>query len=209
MDAYKRSLAFTKCWLNSAAQHNSQYLKVIEAFEVSQRHHNGVRNGGAPEFSHQLEIFRYVFNLHGCIQNPALVYKLIFMHDALEDPNQDTGIYLMEEYASSIFTEDEFIKLKNISKSIEGYKNPGYSLDTIFNDRELSIVKGADRVNNVKSMIGVFNPARLKRYAQETTKEFLFRLDECVVKFPEQAAIYKAIKNDLIFTLSTNNLLST
>ena len=76
-------------WLLGMAQSDPAYFKVVEAMEYGLEHHTGTRNGGEPEFIHQLGIFHQVRTLHKHIRNPSIVYTLIFLHDAIEDPRTD------------------------------------------------------------------------------------------------------------------------
>jgi hypothetical protein len=89
-----------------------------------------------------------------------------------------------------------------------GQKNPGYSLDVIFDDEDTSVAKGGDRVDNVRSMVGVFKRPRLERYMKETAEEFIPRLKLARRRFPRQEAIYENIKLELIgqMTLITHIL---
>jgi hypothetical protein len=53
-----------------------------------------------------------------------------------------------------------------------------------------SIVKGADRVHNVNSMVGVFTKEKQARYAGEVEKYFLPMLKQARKNFPEQLDAY-------------------
>lgn len=197
-------------WLLGAAQYDPEYFKVIEAMEMGLAHHDGHRNGGDPEFVHQLGIFHYLRTMHKHIKNPKTVYMLVFLHDALEDPNQASKKagkprYIEPAEIAEKFGDAFLAKLKGMSKEILGQPNPGYSLDAIFADEDMSVAKGGDRVDNVTSMIGVFKRARLERYIKETAEEFLPRLKAARRRFPSQEAIYENIKMELIGTISLIN----
>lgn len=189
-------------WLLGMAEHDPEYFKVLEAMEIAAEHHDGYRNGGDPEFIHQLGIFHYLRTMHKHIRNPKTVYMLVFLHDALEDPNQKTKAYITPTELEVRFGVPFVAKLKKMSKEILGVKNPDYSLDDIFDDEDTSIAKGGDRVNNVSSMIGVFKRPRLERYVKETMEEFFPRLKSARRAFPDQEAIYENIKLELTGTLT-------
>jgi (p)ppGpp synthase/HD superfamily hydrolase len=199
---FNKLLISARYWLLDMAKHDPEYFKVIEALELGLEHHDGYRNGGDPEFIHQLNIFYYLRTFHKHINNPKTVYKLVFLHDALEDPNQKTKAYVTPELIRQQFGEDFLVKLKKMSKEIIGQKNPDFSLDAVFDDEDTSVAKGGDRVDNMTSMIGVFKRPRLERYVKETIEEFLPRLKHSRLKFASQEAIYDNIKMELVGTIS-------
>lgn len=204
---FDKLLIAARYWLLGMAESDPEYFKVIEALELGLEHHDGYRNGGDPEFIHQLGIFHYLRTLHKHIKNPKMVYMLVFLHDALEDPNQASKkagkpVYITPEEIRDQFGEAFLIKLRKMSKEILGIPNPDFSLDAVFDDEDTSVAKGGDRVDNVRSMVGVFKRSRLERYIKETMEEFLPRLKKARRKFASQEAIYENIKMELVGTLT-------
>lgn len=204
---FDKLLISARYWLLGMAENDPGYFKVVDALEMGLEHHDGLRNGGDPEFVHQLQIFHYLRTMHRHIANPKMVYKLVFLHDALEDPNQASKkagkpVYITPEEVRTKFGEEFLAKLKMMSKEILGLPNPEYSLDAIFDDEDTSLAKGADRVDNVNSMVGVFKRPRLERYIKDTAEEFLPRLKGSRRKFSSQEAIYENIKMELVGTLT-------
>jgi (p)ppGpp synthase/HD superfamily hydrolase len=194
-------------WLLGMAETDPEYFKVIEAMELGLEHHDGYRNGGDPEFIHQLGIFHYLRTMHKHIKNPKTVYMLVFTHDALEDPNQKSKKegkprYITPTEIAEKFGEAFLVKLKKMSKEILGQPNPDFSLDAVFDDEDTSVAKGGDRVDNVRSMVGVFKRPRLEKYMKETADEFLPRLKRARRKFASQEAIYENIKLELVGQLT-------
>lgn len=202
LSPYQKLLISARYWLLGMAEHDPEYFKAIDALELGLEHHDGHRNGGDPEFIHQLGIFHYLRTMHKHIKNPKTVYKLVFLHDALEDPNQKTKKFVTPEDIREQFGTDFLVKLTKMSKSVLGQPNPDFSLDAVFDDEDTSIAKGGDRVNNVASMIGVFKRARLERYLKETAEEFLPRLKKARRRFASQEAIYENIKLELVGTMT-------
>lgn len=200
MDAnkFQKLTIATRYWLQGAAEFNSQYHKVIEAFEYGMAHHNGLRNGGENEFIHQLQIFQRLRTLHRHIRNPVTVYILVFLHDAVEDPNHETKKFISLEDVEKRFGSHISEKVRMLSKEILGQKNPDYSLDAIFNDVDCSVVKAGDRTDNVSTMFGVFKLARLERYVKETVEEFLGRIKGARRSFPDQEGVYENLKMQLV-----------
>lgn len=202
LNRFEKLRISARYWLLGMAEHDAGYFKVIEAMELGATHHDGFRNGGDPEFIHQLGIFHYLRTMHKHLRNPKTVYKLVFLHDALEDPNQKTNAWINPADISEQFGEEFLIKLKKMSKKIMGAENPDFSLDAVFSDEDTSVAKGGDRVNNVSSMIGVFKRARLERYVKETVEEFFPRLKAARQAFPDQEAVFENIKLELTGTLT-------
>lgn len=198
LNRFEKQLIAARYWLLGMAELNPNYFKVIEALEYGLEHHNGERNGGDHEFIHQLGIFHHVRTLHRHLRNPVTVYILIFLHDAVEDPNKKTGKMISLEVVSQRFGDNIAAKVRKLSKEILGQKNAGYSLDAIFEDEDTSIVKAGDRVNNVSTMVGVFKRARLERYVKETIEEFLDRIKAARRRFPDQEGVFENMKLELI-----------
>ena len=199
LNKFDKLLISARYWLLGMAEHDARYYKVLEAMEYGRERHTGQRNGGDPEFIHQLGIFHHLRTLHKHIKNPINVYILTFLHDVVEDKN----VPLLE--IEQIWGSEIAHKLDLLSKEVLGVKKTNYSLDPVFADEDTSIVKGGDRVNNVSSMVGVFKKARLERYVKETADEFLPRLKTARRKFPHQEAVYEAIKLELVNQLTLIN----
>lgn len=196
MDRFDKLLISARYWLLGMAEHDPKYFKVLEAMEYGLERHNGIRNGGQPEFIHQLGIFAHLRTLHKHIRNPVTVYILVFLHDVVEDKN----VPLLE--IEQIWGAEIARKLDLLSKEVLGVKKENYSLDPVFADEDTAIVKGGDRVNNVSSMVGVFKRPRLERYVKETTEEFFPRLKAARRRFPDQEAVFENIKLELSNQLS-------
>lgn len=192
----------TRYWLLGMAETDPGYFKVLDAMEYGLAHHDGERNGGDHEFIHQLGIFMHVRTLHRHVRNPKMVYTLIFLHDAVEDPNKKTGKMISLDDITARYGADVALKLRKLSKEILGQKNVAYSLDEIFDDEDCSVVKAGDRVNNVSTMVGVFKPARLERYIKETKEEFIHRLKSARRKFPHQEGVFENMKLELVNQLT-------
>lgn len=196
MIKFEKLTIAARYWLLGMAEHDPAYYKVLEAMEYGAERHNGLRNGGDPEFIHQLGIFHYLRTLHKHIRNPVTVYILVFLHDVVEDKN----VPLLE--IEQIFGEVIARKLDLLSKEVLGVKKENYSLDPVFADEDTAVVKGGDRVNNVSSMVGVFKRPRLERYVKETAEEFFPRLKLARRKFPDQEAVFENVKLELTGQLS-------
>jgi (p)ppGpp synthase/HD superfamily hydrolase len=198
LNSFKKLLQAARYWLLGAAQFDPEYYKVLGALEFSHAHHNGTRNGGEPEFTHQLSIFHYLRTLHNHLKNPVTVYILAFLHDVIEDQNQATKRFIAPAEISDRFGDDITTKVLKMSKQVLGQPNTSYSLQTIFEDQDCGPAKGGDRVHNVSTMYGVFKPTRLKRYVIETADDYLPRLKMARRLYPHQEPVYENMKLELV-----------
>jgi acyl carrier protein len=181
-------------WILGRAEVDSEFYKVLKAFELCLKHHDGFRNGGEPEAIHQMQMFAHARTMLKNIQNPVTVLILILLHDIIEDPNQKTKQYIDLELLKETFDAEIVRKLLMMSKEIRGVKNEDYSLEAIFADVDCSVAKGIDRANNVSTMIPVFKRSRLERYVTETAEQFLPNIKKARRAFPEQESVYENIK---------------
>lgn len=207
LNRFEKLLIAARYWLLGMAEadrlpedhpEHGRYYKCLEALEYGVAHHNGKRNGGDPEFIHQLQIFHRLRTHHKSLRNPARVYILAFLHDAVEDPNKETGKMVSLEEVDQRWGQVVAAKLRKLSKEILGQKNPDYSLDAIFEDEDCAPVKAEDRCDNVSTMFGVFKPERLARYVKETVEEFLPRIKDARRRFPRQEAVFEAAKLEIV-----------
>lgn len=197
LTSYEKDLIATRYWLLGCATFDAAYHQVLAAMEFSRAHHNGTRNGGDPEFSHQLGIFQHVRTLHRHLRDPVTVYTLIFLHDCVEDRNKATGKLVSLGEVRERFGERIEAKVRLLSKEVHGVKNTAFSLPAVFEDADCSVVKGGDRVHNVSTMVGVFKPERMRRYVVETTEHYLPGLRAARRLHPDQEAVYENIKLEL------------
>lgn len=198
---YQKLLISARYWLLGMAEHDSRYHLVLEAMETGLEHHNGLRNGGEPEFIHQLSIFHHVRTLHKHLRNPVTVYILIFLHDYVEDPSIDPVTkakkYIPLSHVEVKFGNEIAHKLDLLSKEVLGVKKQDYSLEPVFRDPDCSVVKFGDRVHNVSTMVGVFKKARLERYIREVLEIFIPSAKVSRRMFPDQEAVYENMKLEL------------
>ena len=187
-------LLAARFWLLGMAENDAEYYIVLKVMELARKHHDGERNGGEPEFIHQLQIFHSLRTVHKHLRNPAIVYCLVFGHDMLEDPNQTTKKFVSPDELRAVLGDlgsTVVPKLIMMSKEILGQKNPEYNLAQIFSDPDTSVAKFADRLNNISTMLGIFKRARLLRYVSETHDEFIPGLDISLSLFPDQEGVYE------------------
>ena len=172
----------------------ARYFNALAALEFAQRYHVGTRKDGVtPEFQHQVEIALYVLTL------PDLQYReeaiaTIFLHDVREDYGVADG------EIQAIFNNDQFAgrvarAVDCMTKEFRGVKRDEAEVfQAIANDPIASIAKGADRVHNLNSMLGVFTVKKQKEYVDEVVAFFLPMLKTARRLFPHQVNAYENIK---------------
>lgn len=166
-----------------------QYFTAVEALEFASQYHRGTRKDGVtPEFQHQIEIAHYVRTL------PTLIHleetlAVALLHDVVED--YDVELKLIDDtFGERISTA---VDLLNKNGKAEDYYFHHLSGNPI-----ASIVKGADRIHNLQTMVGVFTHEKQGVYVQEVENHFLPMLKTAKRSFIQQEAAYENIKHMLV-----------
>jgi (p)ppGpp synthase/HD superfamily hydrolase len=172
-------------WLLGAGFH--QGLKALE-FGASQ--HTGLRKDGiTPEFEHQLRIALFLKTLLKDLEYPEETLAASLLHDTPED--KDVGF----EEINSKFGSRISNAVVLLTKKYRGDKTPPeVYYKNLSKDPIASVVKGADRINNIQSMVGVFTLEKQKQYIEETKTLVLPMLKEARRTFTRQEAVYENIK---------------
>jgi (p)ppGpp synthase/HD superfamily hydrolase len=165
------------------------YVRTLKAMEFGKEKHNGYRKDGKTlEFYHQLCICQYIRTLPGLLDMERCLTDGL-LHDTVEDKD----VTLKE--ISDLFGADIALDMGLLSKEVEGVKKPlALYFSQIETNAHTSIVKGADRVHNHQSMVGVFTFPKELSYIAETENDILPMLKAARRSFPEQEAAYENIK---------------
>lgn len=194
---YTKLLVSFRYWcLGRAHEGQTDFYKTLDALNFALEYHSGKRKDGfTPEFVHQLEIAHYLRTLEGSISNLPEVLICALLHDVVED------YFVSIEEIQNMFGLKVANSVKTISKK---YRESGSSIiitvpeavyfEAIANDEYASIVKPADRINNMGSMLGVFSLEKQKQYVAECKEYFLTTLKKAKRKFPHQEAAYENAK---------------
>lgn len=125
---------------------------ALKAMNFAEHYHTGTRKDGVtPEFDHQVRIAHFVRTLPD-LMHPEETIATAFLHDVVED--YDVAIAaLIKQFGPMITHSSEAVtKRKGVLDEL--------ALEIYFmgiqDDPIASIVKGADRIHNLQSMIGVF-----------------------------------------------------
>jgi len=169
------------------------YYLALEALEYASHFHTGKRKVGiTKEYAHQLAIGHFVKTIAASLEHPEETLAAVFLHDVCED--YGIGPEEIEARFGPMVRETVWL----LTKTFRGQpKAPGEYYGAIAHHRIASIVKGADRIHNVQSMVGVFNLEKQKEYLQETQDYILPALKEARRLFPRQEPAYENIKHML------------
>ncbi len=184
---YEKLRSALRYWL-----YGKGYHKAVKAMEYAAKYHKGLRKDGVtPEFYHQLCIAGYVRTLHLIYSEETMATA--FLHDLIED--YDISASELERQ----FGKEIAFPVSLLSKRRDGYtiENTPYYLN-ICNDPIASVVKGADRIHNFQTMIGVFDITKQKEYIEDCKVGLLPMLKKARRKFPEQEPAYENIKHALL-----------
>ncbi len=166
------------------------YTRTLEAMNFAREKHTHKRKDGlTPEFQHQVEIALFLTTLKD-VKNEELALTAAMLHDVVEDYDVSR-----EEIARRFGADVEDVVWR-LTKAYKGEHKayPDY-FAAIAEDPTASLVKGADRVNNLQTMVGVFSPAKQREYAQEAERWFLPMLKTARRRFPSQAAAYLNVEH--------------
>lgn len=157
--AFEKLKVTIRYWLLGRKFHNA-----LRAMEFGLQYHKGKRKGGDPEFIHQLQIVSYLRTIP-TIEDKDIENLLAaaFLHDVSED----YGVSIEEITDRFGWAVGHLVSL--MTKDFRGNK---ISKDNYFKslsgDALGALLKGADRISNQNSMIGVFSLERMKSYIEET-----------------------------------------
>jgi (p)ppGpp synthase/HD superfamily hydrolase len=166
-----------------------RYFVAKKAFEFAKDFHKGTRKDGVtPEFQHQLEIAHFLRTYdHDC--NFEKVIAASFLHDVRED------FHISEEELKNNFGEDVFKIVWYMTKK---YRNEKITNEEYYrwlaDNKDAALLKGVDRLNNLKSMIGVFSITKQKEYIKESEDYVLPLLKTSRKRYPEYESYFENVK---------------
>ena len=166
------------------------YHVALKALEYGAKFHTGTRKDLiTPEYNHQLGIAAYIRTLINSLLFPQETLAVAFLHDVCED--YDVGF----EEITTKFSNEISGAVKLLTKKHRGEKlSTEEYYRNISKNPIASVVKGADRINNVQTMIDVFTPDKINLYIQETENSVIPMLKSARREFVEQEPVYENIK---------------
>lgn len=208
---FQESKAELKEWLLDKAKNEPAYLKAIEAMEKSAQYHSGFRKDGVvEEFQHQVNIANSIRPFVEYLKYPAETFVIVFLHDLIEDyglndPVWNEDLPRLKElspvpfsYVTTHYSGLVAESLDAISKKVDDKKKKSkHYFKGISTLAIASVVKLADRIDNLTSMLFVFTVEKQVKYAEEAEKYFLDFLNIARSLHPEQKVIYDAFEEKI------------
>lgn len=190
--AQKRFIAL-RYWLQGRGYHNT-----LRALDYNRNLFTGTRKDGiTPEFDHHVCQMQYVRTLLPHLIYPEETLSAICFHDTLED--KDISL----EEVRTFFPDREFgARVADaVWRGTKTWRGQRFDDKKKFEEMAecpiASIFKGADRIHNFQSMVGVFSLEKQKDYLKEGEELFLPMLKTAELRFPEQEPAYKNIRTFL------------
>ncbi len=189
VDAYTKQFIAMRFWLLGR-----DYFAALDALEYAAKLHTGTRKDGkTQEYFHQLSIGRYVKSIAPSLEYPEETLATVFLHDVCED--YDVSF----EEIESRFGLDVCQAVKLMTKKFRGYRKPDPEYyREIGQNKIASVTKGADRIHNIQTMVGVFTYEKQKEYIEETETYILPMLKVTRRIFPKQEPAYENIRHILV-----------
>ena len=180
----KREISL-RYWLQGAG-----YYTALEAMEFAKTYHTGVRKDGiTPEFDHQVSIAQYIRTLIPGLLYPEATISTIFLHDVRED------YHVSHEELVSRFGTQVADAVDTMTKEFRGVKKSSELVfEQIGANPIASIAKGADRIHNFSSMVGVFSVTKQQEYINEGEAYFLPMIKRARRLHVRQEPAYENIK---------------
>ena len=185
MTNHEKSFISIRYWLLGSRMH-----LALLALEFASKFHVGTRKDGVtPEFGHQLAIAHYVRTFIAHLDHPEETLASVFLHDVCED--YDVGY----DEIHAKFGQNVCDSVRVLTKKHRRTQTPAdVYYHQISENKIASIVKGADRVNNIQTMVDVFNIDKQNSYITETNNHVLPMLKTARRLFSTQESAYENIK---------------
>lgn len=168
----------------------NKYYDAAKALEFAKMYHKGFRKDKVTlEILHPITVTNYCRTLRDGLLDPEGTFTAALLHDVVED-YPVTVQMIRNQFGSEAANNVELL-----SKVIDGKKQSNESYYAYLSSSPVaSIVKGADRIHNIQSMVGVFTEDKQKEYIKECEDFILPMLKESRLLYPEQEPIYENIK---------------
>lgn len=188
LSKHKKLAISLRYWFLGMAETNPRYFDCARALDFAIKYHNDNRKDGSPTIIHQLSICLNLKTFYRYLIDPCAVFVTALLHDTYED---------YPESESELLTEfpEYFNYIKRVSKVRNNEKIP-YSL--YFSEMQdchvCSVVKLADRIHNLSTMVGAFSIKKQKKYISEVDEWFLPMLKYSKRKYIAQEPVYENFK---------------
>lgn len=178
--------------------HGREWSNAVRALHFAERHHTGIRKDGiTPEFSHQVRIALYLSTLTPYFPQPEEVITTALLHDVCEDYD------VTFEEIIDLFGTVVGKSVTAMTKVYQGQRLPAEHVASLQADDAIaSVNKGADRIHNQATAVGVYSTSKIEEYVDETNSFILPMLKTARKNFPHQNGAYQNIKTVLTSQVS-------
>lgn len=189
---HSKLLQTIRAQLMGMAQNDARFNDCIRALNYALNIHTGLRKDGVtPEFYHQLNILGFLLTQHRNLIDPASVYIAAILHDTPEDYAERSA------EIKTLFPLD-YEYAERLSKIRNGQLLPSkIYFAEVGACHVCSAVKLVDRIHNISTMAGVFEPKKMRKYIGEVITYFLPMAKDARKNFPEQNSFYELAKSML------------
>jgi (p)ppGpp synthase/HD superfamily hydrolase len=165
------------------------YNRAAEPMAYAETFHTGLRKDGVtPEFAHQVSIVSYLSTLAN-VRHRELTLSVGFLHDVCED------YHVSPQELGTRFGPDVEVAAAALTKQFRSvHRDPAEVAAAQADDPIASLVKGADRIHNHQTMVGVFSAVKMTDYVAETRQYILPMLKSARRLHPDQEAAYQNIR---------------
>jgi (p)ppGpp synthase/HD superfamily hydrolase len=173
-----------------------KFFRALEAMELCLKYHNGLRKDGVtPEWFHQFSIVMYLMTLEDALvtldSDAEAFYIVAFLHDIVEDYDYPLET-VAEKFGGHIAKAVELISKKYGYRKTNSDYYKAMSINFL-----ASVVKGADRIHNFQTMIGVFTHEKQESYMDDCRENILPMLKLARKAFPILRPVYENLKHML------------
>lgn len=184
-EGYAKQRIALRYWLLGAGM-----TRAADAMTYAESLHTGTRKDGfTPEFAHQVAIVSYLRTLGPHLASPEDTYTAGFLHDVREDYDVSDR-EVRQRFGTAVADA-----VDAMTKTYAGQdRDTATVFAAIAGDPLASVVKLADRIHNLDSMLGVFTMQKAASYAAETRELFLPMLHAARRTFPGQEPAYENAK---------------
>lgn len=195
LEAFRKERIALRSWLLGRGWHST-----VEAMTLVEKHSRGNtrKDGVTPEFAHQVQTTLYVTTLAPHLRHPEATATTMVLHDLGEDYDYPF------ELLRSQFGDQVADSTWRMTKVYQGVKR---GEDDVFarlaEDPISSVNKGADRIHNMSTMVGVFSEEKILSYIEETERLILPMLKKARRNFPDQDGTYQNMRTVLISQVET------
>lgn len=163
------------------------YFRAYRALTICIQRHTELRKDGiTPYWSHPLSVAAYLRTLFGGTLFEENLIITALLHDILEDTEFKSSD-IMEEFGNSVLNYvDSLTKIKGELTEVYYERVSKHSTS--------ALVKAADRIHNLNTMIGAFDNEKMLSYIQETEDYVLPMIKRCRDEYPQDEAAYENMK---------------